>query len=270
MVIKNLKNKVENLTRLVFINTIAPINNSVVLVEYPKSGGTWLGQLISSYFNIAFPRNEFPSIKRILYHGHYKPIYNIKKNKQIVLLVRDGRDVMVSLYHHQLLWNDKNKLHPKDVNYHRKSVPFTDFENVSKNMKAFIEYTFTESPSKINHFTYMGNWTEFNESWLKERDESDNIYLVRYEDLLSDTLGTMKKMLEEFFKIDNINEVDLKAIVDKYSFENQTNRKKGEEVKNSFLRKGISGDWKNYFDEAAEKEFMKFASKTMKKLKYTN
>ncbi|WP_431157045.1 sulfotransferase domain-containing protein [Winogradskyella poriferorum] len=270
MILKKFKNKVENLTRLIFVNTLSPINNSIVLVEYPKSGGTWLGQLISSYFNISFPRNRFPSVRRILYHGHYKPIFNIKKNKHIVLLVRDGRDVMVSLYHHQLLWNDKNRLHPKDVIYHRKNVPFDDFENVKKNMKDFIRYTFTANPSKLKHFTYQGNWRDFNNSWLNVKENSNNIYLIKYEDLLKDTDKAMSSILIDFFKVERINKNELEGIINKYSFENQANRKKGEESKSSFLRKGVSGDWKNYFDEDAEKEFLRYSADTMKKLGYIN
>lgn len=270
MILIKIKNKIENFTRLIFVNTLSSINKSIILVEYPKSGGTWLGQLLSNYFKIPFPRNKFPELKRMLYHGHYKPIYNIKTNKKIVFLVRDGRDVMVSLYYHHLLWNDKNKLHPKDVHYHRKNVPFDDYENVKQNMKAFINYTFNANPSRFKHFTHTGNWNDYNESWLKQKEISNNIYLVRYEDLLEDTYKTVEKMLIDFFKVKNLDKKELEDIVYKFSFENQTKRKKGEEVKNSFLRKGVSGDWKNYFDDDAEKEFMKYASETMHKLGYTN
>ena len=31
-------------------------------------------------------------------------------------------------------------------------------------------------------------------------------------------------------------------------FKKKTNRKPGHENKNSFFRKGVSGDWRNYFD----------------------
>ena len=91
MIIKKIKGKFEQLTRLLFINFLTLKNDSIILVEYPKSGGTWLGQLVSSYFKIPFPRNKFPGIKRSLYHGHYLPKFNITKNKKIILLVRDGR-----------------------------------------------------------------------------------------------------------------------------------------------------------------------------------
>ena len=263
------KSKFEQLIRIVFINTLTQVNKSILLVEYPKSGGTWLGQLISGYFDIPFPRNKFPGFNRSVYHGHYLPKNNILNNKKIVLLVRDGRDVMVSLYHHQLLWNNKNRLHPKDVLYHRKNVPFDDFENVKDNMEAFIKYTFTNRPSKLQHYTYMGDWVEFNQAWLdKIKKGNNNIYIIKYEDLLKDTYKAMHTMLKDFFKIEDVDEATLKEIVHKFSFENQTKRKQGVEQKESFLRKGIAGDWKNYFTKEAEEEFMKHAQTTLFDLEY--
>lgn len=259
---KTIKNKFEQLLRLIFVNSITHINNSVLLVEYPKSGGTWLGQLVSNYLKIPFPRNKFPTVKRAMFHSHYLPKFLIGKNKKIIYLVRDGRDVLVSLYYHQLLWNEKNKLSPKDVLYHRSKVPFDDYENVKKNMGAFIRYTFEDKPSKLQHFTYMGNWYDYNRTWLKKTHNSKNIYLVKYEDLLTAPHGTLHSMFRDFFDMQKIDELLLNDVVFKFSFENQTKRKKGQENKSSFLRKGIQGDWKNYFGDE-DKELFKKYTKTL-------
>ena len=35
----------------------------------------------------------------------------------------------------------------------------------------------------------------------------------------------------------------------KHSFESKSGRKPGQEKKDSFLRKGVVGDWRNYFNE---------------------
>ena len=263
MKLRTIKSKLEQAVRLLLVNTITPYNGSILIVEYPKSGGTWLGQLISEYFEIPFPRNRFPILKKSVFHSHYLPKGRIPKNKKIIFLVRDGRDVMVSLYYHQLIWNDKNKLNPKDVLYHRSKTAFKDFEDVRGNMNDFIEYTYTQAPSKWQQFTYMGNWFSFNKAWLEEmKKPNPNIYLVSYEDLLKDTYGTLQKMLSEFFKIEQVDSERLRGSVAKYSFENQTKRRKGEEKKNSFLRKGISGDWKNYFGDQ-EKDSMKNYTKEL-------
>lgn len=259
---KVLKSKFEQFIRLVFINFLTPKNNSIILIEYPKSGGTWLGQLVSEYFKIPFPRNKFPGFKRSLYHGHYLPSRRILKNKKIIFLVRDGRDVMVSLYHHQLIWNNKNKHNPNKVNYYRKTTGFQNVEDVKENMNSFINYSFSHAPSKLQNFTFYGNWYNYNKAWLNNMKDQKNIYLIKYEDLLFNTEETLKKMFYEFFEEKNIDEASLKKIVHTFSFENQTNRKKGDENSKSFLRKGVSGDWENYFGEQ-EKETFKIFSKNM-------
>lgn len=262
--IKILKNKLEQFIRLVYVNSITLKNDSVILVEYPKSGGTWLGQLVSNYLDIPFPRNQFPTSKRAMFHSHYLPKYNLTKNKNIVYLLRDGRDVIISLYFHQLLWNEKNKLSPKDVNYHRSQVPFSDYENIKENLAEFIKYTFEANPSKIQHFTYMGNWYEYNMAWLREMESCPNIVMVKYEDLLANTENTLRNLLSGLLKVDSkmLDTEKIQGVVNKFSFENQAKRKKGEENVNSFLRKGIHGDWKNYFGEK-EKELFKFYTKDL-------
>lgn len=262
---KTVKSKIEQLIRLIFINSIAIRNDSVLLVEYPKSGGTWLGQLISAYLDIPFPRNQLPSLKRSLYHSHYLPKYNILRNKNILYLIRDGRDAMISLYYHQLIWNEKNKLNPKDVHYHRSKVPFDDYDNIEANLAAFIKYTFENKPSKWQQFTYMGNWAEYNNKWVQVKH--NNLFMIKYEDLLTQPLPILKNLLESVFNL-NVDAERLNQIINQFSFENQTKRNKGEEKKSSFLRKGISGDWKNYFGTKEKELFKKYAGDTLIKLGY--
>ena len=266
--IKVLKSKFEQFLRLLMVNSLTIGNNSVMVIEYPKSGGTWLGQLIAGYLEIPFPRNRIPGVKRSLFHGHYYPKGRIPKNHKIVLLVRDGRDVMISLYHHQLMWNQKNKDNPSKINYYRKTLGFENYEDVSQNLGAFIKYSFEHKPAKWRHFLFYGNWFQFNEAWLDQKANSDNIYLVRYEDLLRDTEGTMKNLLEEFLEVSEIDQHRLAEVVRQFSFENQTKRKQGEEDRKSFLRKGISGDWKNYFGPEEVELFKHYTKNMLQRLGY--
>ncbi len=268
--IKVLKSKLEQFFRLLLVNFVTPKNDSILVVEYPKSGGTWLGQLVSGYFDIPFPRNKFPTTKKSVFHGHYLPNKRITKNRKIILLVRDGRDVMISLYHHQLIWNEKNKLNPKKVDYYRKESGFDNFEDVKENMGAFIDFSFTHRPSKLQHFTYQGNWQEFNAAWLEEMGKNDNIFLITYEELLEDTSKAMRRLITDFFKEKEVDADRLKKVVEKFSFERQTNRQKGDENASSFLRKGISGDWKNYFGDEEKRKFKNHTGDMLVALGYEN
>lgn len=264
-----IKSKFEQFLRLVYINSITQTNGSIILAEYPKSGGTWLGQLISGYLQIPFPRNQFPITRRSLYHTHYLPKKGTLKNDPIIYLVRDGRDVMISQYFHQLIWNEKNKLNPKDVHYHRSKVPFEDYENIKENLFEYIKYTFEETPSKLQHFTYMGNWAEYNKAWFSALDEFPNVHLIKFEDLLVNTSKTLQQLFEKGFKIE-VEQSRLEQVIDTYSFERQTKRDKGVEDQGSFLRKGISGDWKNYFGEREKELFKRFAGDVLIQLGYEN
>ncbi len=264
-----LTNKLEQVVRLTYLNTITTKNNSVVLVEYPKSGGTWLGQLVSEYLDIPFPRNEFPVMKKSLMHGHYLPKH-IGKNNKVIYLVRDGRDVLISFYHHQLVWNDKNKKEVHNVNYHRKEVGFTDYENVQKNILSYMKYSYEHKLSKMRRFVFPGNWQEYNSIWLKVAQNNPKVYIVRYEDLLEDAERTLENLIKDFFNKTDIDKERLKAVVQKFSFENQTKRTKGEESTKSFLRKGIKGDWKNYFQEEEKAAFKEYAGDLLIQLGYEN
>ena len=70
---KILRSKSEQLWRLLYLHGLTKLFSTVLVCEYPKSGGTWLGQLISTYLQISFPRNRHPMPGNNLFHGHYLP-----------------------------------------------------------------------------------------------------------------------------------------------------------------------------------------------------
>ena len=58
------------------------------------------------------------------------------------------------------------------------------------------------------------------------------------------------------------------CIVDKYSFEHQAKRATGIEERGKFLRKGIVGDWRNYFSREARLAFDHYAGDQLLRLGY--
>lgn len=60
----------------------------------------------------------------------------------------------------------------------------------------------------------------------------------------------------------------MSIIAQKYSFQNQAKRIAGKENIYSFLRKGISGDWKNHFNKESCEKFNFYAGKELIKLGY--
>src|SRR5256885_16951304 len=69
----------------------------ILVSEFPKSGGTWYCQMLSYYLQLPYPRNKTPRLERSILHGHF--LYDRRFNK-IVCVARDGRDALVSYYHH--------------------------------------------------------------------------------------------------------------------------------------------------------------------------
>jgi hypothetical protein len=174
--------------------------------------------------------------------------------RNVLVVVRDGRDVMVSFYYHCLFKNER--FNARLVEITRREVPFSDYHLVEKNMAKFIEYKFTRK--KHPRFT----WSQFVNSWMDKR-----ITVIKYEDLLNHPVKELSRTISEITG-DNPDEERLRVIVDKYSFKNVGKRNPGEENKYSFLRKGIVGDWKNVFGRDAKELFNYYAGRELIKLDY--
>ncbi len=224
--------------------------------EYPKSGGTWLCQMLSEYLAIPFPRISTPKFEKSLLHGHY--LYSPSFNR-IVYQIRDGRDVIVSLYNH--MYFGTSILSDFAMNIYKRKAPFNDFDNIHENLPVFIEYLFTK-------FTISGkqaNWSDFMQSYLNR----PNVIYAKYENLLQHTEEELKRIIIALEGENHIlNEKKIKQVVEKYSFKSLSQRKRGEENKSHFLRKGIAGDWKNYFSREASQVFNHYAGKELILLGY--
>lgn len=246
--------RLDGLQRQVMWHYLSGLSRYVRVSEYPKSGGTWLSQIISSYLEIPFPRNQRPSLVALqpcLLHGHHLYAENIQ---QIVCILRDGRDVMVSAYFHML--HHHRASHEGEAIL--KSLPSTDYRDVKRNMPAFIEYMFT-NPSLGGRRFRRGKvtWAKFTESWLNQ-----GANIVTYELMQRDAVSALVPVIERLTGVP-INRSKLSECVEKFSFKNQTNRTPGVEDANSFLRKGVAGDWKEKFTAEACDVFKHFAGKTL-------
>ena len=267
-IINTARNKMINGSRFFLVNYFPKFLNSYLLVEYPKSGATWLGQLISSYLNIPFPRNRFPVLRESMIHGHYLPKKNFKEFKKIFYMVRDGRDVMVSAYYYYLVLLESMDKNNKDTSYFKRNLNFENIEDIKNNLPKFIKFMFTHRPSRFIRFSYEGNWSDFNEEWYNYyKKNKSKVIMVRYEDLLKDTEKELIRILNllDVFEIKNER---VEKIVEEYSFRRQSGRKQGEENTKSFLRKGIAGDWKNKFTKESAGIFDYYAGDMLIELGY--
>ncbi len=263
-----LSSKLQQAWRLVALRHLSGLVRLHLVTEYPRSGGTWLSQLLSTYLCIPFPRNEMPALKESVFHGHYRPARGFNRLRQIYWLVRDGRDVLVSLYHHYLIWNEKNIKHPADVLYHRKKLEFERYEDVRTNLPDFMEFIFTHTPSRLVKFTHPGDWATFNRAWLEQAAiNEERIVRLRYEDLLGDTPGELARILAQTLG-GPPDAARVAEVAERYSFKTQTGRTPGQESTESFMRKGVAGDWKNHFSPEAARVFDRHAGDVLIQLGY--
>ena len=81
------------------------------------------------------------------------------------------------------------------------------------------------------------------ENWFR----TSTAYKVSYEELKIHPIDTLLNICK-YLEISTTRNA-IERVVMKHSFESKSGRKPGQEKKDSFLRKGVVGDWRNYFNE---------------------
>jgi len=220
------------------------------LVSYPKSGNTWVRFLLA---NLLYPDEtvDFANINRLLPAPGVSskrflrslPRPRILKShepfdvrfRKVIYLVRDPRDVAVSEYHFDL----KKRYIEPDV-------------SLEQFVKRFI----------AGQTSSYGSWWEHAASWIAARHGNPAFLLVRYEDLLSDSIRETAK-IAEFLGVQAGTD-RLTAAVDRSSADRMRKLEKQQAdqwtgTKNTrmeipFVRAAKSGGWKEALPRHAAEE----------------
>ena len=144
-------------------------------------------------------------------------------NARKLVVLRDARDALISFYF-SLKFSHAVALdrmaHDRDL------VRSLDIED---GLMVAIEY-------------WMQGIADIHSTWLESGEP-----IVRYEDLVQDDFGTMKKALMDRLRLP-ITEQSLRAAIETCRFERLSGgRRQGQEDSGSHFRKGVAGDWQNYF-----------------------
>ena len=226
--------------------------NSVIVNEYPKSGGTWLSQLLAHCIKIPFPRHSSPSLfsPNIIHVHRSYPSHH----KNTVYLFRDPRDVLVSLYHYSYFPQLHNA---RFINKVSNFIPFKDPSDITSNLPLFYEAV--NSSGFPIRFTWKIQVSSFFSS------DRCKIY-TRYEDLLDNPYIELTRLLHSLhIKPDSSLIYDA---INLYSFDNQKRQNMGNSKLGLHLRKGISGDWKNYLSPSLSQQMLNDMSSEMTLLGY--
>jgi len=244
------------------------------VVGYPKSGNTWLCYLLAYSLNVEFDDYDNPKIyptkehlRKLVKGGHahksftkevgevlktHKGIKEIDQSQPIIYLVRDGRDVMASYYHYEYVYKRRQKIFeprmPLKSSIHRARW---------KLQAMCVKSDFSRYLRKRG-----AEWGEHVTEWL----ESDQILIIKYEDMIADTSGALKNLYE---KLDlNVETAVINEAVEIFRFDRMAGRNAGKEEKGAFFRKGIVGDWVNHFSKDDETYFESISGAALKHLGY--
>lgn len=174
-------------------------------------------------------------------------IEQIKKffpDSKIIQLVRDGRDVLTSGTFDWIL----KDAHGTDRFwfFHKQKEGFE--------LKRFFDHNVI--------CKWASNWNETVE--IFENDSAD--LRIEYEDMKKDQAKELCKVYQ-LLGVDDSSEIAQQA-ADKVTFKNTTGRESGEMVSTAKARKGMVGDWKNYFTRIDGRIFNSIAGEQLLKNGY--
>lgn len=151
------------------------------------------------------------------------------------VIIRDLRDTLVSLYFSVKI---SHAVVSKKLAEGRKRLNQLDFED------GFWEMLEPGNRGDVQAI--------IQESWQDPCRRGEAL-LIRYEDMIADEVGQFEKIIH-YCEID-ISRQRLHEIIKSNSFVNRTGRRPGDEDVSSHYRKGISGDWENYFTDRIKTRF---------------
>jgi hypothetical protein len=257
---------------------------AIFVIGYPKSGNTWLTRLLADILScpvgteimegdhreIAIDVNEEilkrnQQSKYIIYKYHLLPKvltdHINHRIKRAVYIKRDFRDVAISGFFMKDSKHNKYNIEESEVRYSRviKVTKMGLFRTLRYFRNRWLLWKFINALLiKWGKKNNIGSWSEHIKQWRSfSAAQADlDIVFIKYEALLQDTKTAVQEILTQL-GLPRPSEEDIDAAIDRQSFakkrkdlENLSHDidiPRGKEFNIKFLRKGISGDWKNFF-----------------------
>ncbi len=228
--------------------------NDIFVVGYPKSGNTWVQHMIAGIvfgvdirwapdsliqdlvpdvdYKKFYPRYLSP----VFFKTHHLPRPNYRK---VIYLVRDGRDVMVSYYHHLAALGDA-----------------PDFLKIVSGSEGL----------------FPCRWHEHIEAW-EANPYGSQIITVSYEVLLKNTVSQLRKICE-FAGLER--EPDwLEQVAQNSTFERMRRKERKFGWANpiwprdkAFIRRGKVGSYEDEMPAPVLEAFMKVSTRTLERFNY--
>ncbi|CAC5417235.1 SULT1 [Mytilus coruscus] len=245
------------------VRTLKTKDTDILLCTTMKSGTHWCHEILSMLLSQSLEYNT----KGVLHHMlldfaayfmdkldevddprlftthlplHHLPIHHVKNGNKIIYLNRNPKDRWASNY---------TFLHGK------LGIPDWTWNEFFDNM--------------ILKDDLQGGWFNFTREFEKAAQiKTANILPVKYEDLKLHPFSTIKKMAE-FINVSHTDDF-IREIIEKCSFDNiKKNKYDSTRIidpkhESTLFRKGIIGDWKNWFTVAQNEKFDEIYREEMK------
>jgi hypothetical protein len=222
----------------------------VFVTGFPKSGTSWVSQLVADYLQLPLPRlSVLPLGCASVLHGHEPPSPRLAGT---VYVVRDGRDVMVSFY-----WAFLKRIKAVGSVSRRDRYLFPNgrAEDIRDGLPHFID-ALMKRP-----YATRFNWPDHVRNYLNA--ELPATPLIRYERLLADGITEFGQAISVLTG-EEISVSRLADTLNRFSFDHQARINLG----GSNRRAGVAGGWKDYFTRAAAERFDEHAGEALVQLGY--
>lgn len=251
------------------LNSFELCSDDVWVVSYPKSGTTWVQQILKLlhsggkddgrmitdaipfidmvnkdpifYYQVNLSELPFPRAFKSHFTYDLMPCGSPStKPCKYIYVARNPKDVAVSLFH----FLSANKVLPPDKNWN--------------------DFLLTFLTGDIGY----GSWFDHVLGWWMHKDDS-NVLFLKYEDMKKD-LTTSIETIGKFIGC-TVNKEELEAIVKQSEFESMKSNPlvnyswEPAHQANPFMRKGMVGDWKNKFTDDQSAMFDTVYVEKMKK-----
>jgi Sulfotransferase domain len=248
--------KTTSAVRLVVAHGLSSILPVYIVNEFPKSGGTWISKMVAAALDVPFRDNQMPHLEKCVMKGHF---FRKGGLSNLTTVWRDGRDVMVSYYHHSYFKFDDYPFNHSYVDTMRRLYPFDDYHDVKANLPKFIEQQFTRPLSPKD------TWAAFVERWW----EHPSSVHVRYEDMRANPVSELQRIVSSLTN-EPLEEDRAAEVVEAFSLKRMKQKpsSNGTGGGGSFVRKGEVGGWINSFSEEASELFETFAGDALDRAGY--